>query len=121
MKWTTSMEKAMNLAAEHLVLPCKDVFRKDFSNLSLFEVGEDLGLNDMFLGFPGIFLDPLFHIFGVDFNEAGKGHIQFRFQFACVFSLPCQGFPFGSESTLLGLLGFPGVVCVTVDHTPGVG
>ena len=74
----------------------------------------------MFFGSPSVFLDPVFHIFSVDFNEAAKGHIQLCFQFVCVFTLPGKGFTFGCESPFLGLSAFSCVIGVSEDHSPGV-
>lgn len=50
------------LAVQNLILSSKDVFGKDFSDFAVFEVGKDLGFNDMLFGHPGVFLYPLFHI-----------------------------------------------------------
>ena len=64
---------------DHLVLPSNHILRLDLVDLSAPEIRKNLCPQDVLLGMPRVFLDPAFHILGIELYEATERHIQVGF------------------------------------------
>lgn len=76
---------------KHLILPCNYIFCGDLADFPLAEIRQQLLLNNILLGLPCTFFQPCLEIFGIDFAEGFKAHVQisrtllleFLFPFLC--------------------------------------
>ena len=109
------------LVVQHLILPGDNLLGCDFTHFQFAEIGQQLGTDDMFLGGPGILLEPGFYVCRVEVHEALKGHVQVGSGFIKLLPLPCLCLPLGLEAPLLGLLARTIPVGIAVDRPPGVG
>ena len=103
---------------DHGVLPGDDLLSGDIAHLELTEVGNKLGADDMFLGFPCVAFEANLHVCRILLHKALKRHLQIGGGPMKLLSLPCRRLPLGFETSLLRLLFRARPVRIAVDDTP---
>ena len=101
------------------ILPADHISWLDFPDPAILEIGKDFGPNDMLLAFPGILLQPAFHIADIKLRETAEGHIERCLLLHRLLMLPCNRLPPGCEAPSGALLQFPGPVGIAVIDPPG--
>ena len=108
------------LAANHFILPCDNVAGLDVTHLLLFKIRQEFGADDVLFRVPGVLFQSLLHIGRVNIRKAPESHIQLGFHLMKLLALPFQFLPFGSKSSLLGLLALALPIGIAVDNPPCV-
>lgn len=85
---------------KHLILPCNYIFCGDLADFPLAEIRQQLLLNDILLGLPCTFFQPCLEIFGIDFAEGFKAHVQVSRTLLLEFLFPFLRFTLCRESSL---------------------
>ncbi len=105
-------------AGQQFVLPRNHVFGGNFVDFPLTEVGQNLLLDDVLLGQPGVLFEPGSHILGVEFHERTKGHVQVAGGLHLKTAFPLLGLPLSGKAPLTLLLALPRPVPIPRHDVP---
>ena len=86
--------------AHERVLPCDHVAWLDLAECPILEVGENLGVNHVVLGFPGVLTDAFALIAPVDLNEVAELHVGVCVPLEQELPLPLQRIALELEASL---------------------
>ena len=102
-----------------LVLPAHDVLGRNFRQLPLGKIGQDLLFDDALLGEPGVELQLGLNVPLIESNEALKGHVHIGLLFHQELPFPFQRFSLGGKAALELLLAFTLPIGVAKLNIPG--